>query len=184
MKLYSLFFLLLFLPMQKYGTHTSKETLQIPETDDQLSGQLFEFTPTNDPFFCNQDSIIEGDCFTGFLYFTSKGHVIYREDCVNDIAASYYIGTYRVSTGDINCQFSKVYTFKTDWDESYPDKGKMADTDTFSLQLEKASCKGKYGIREASEQGGYYYSLVQSADKESSEFFMNEFHQINKLKSY
>lgn len=184
MKLYILFFLLFSLLIYSCRTNPDKVIMKVPGPENHLMGQLFKFSPTNDPLFCNKDSIIEGDCFTGFIYFTPKGKVIFREDCVNDVTASYLIGIYKQNNQGIICNFSEMYTFDVEQEEINPDKGKMTAMDTFSLHLRNASCKGMYGIREKSEKNQYYYSLVEPADDDLSGFFMDEYRQISKLKSY
>lgn len=72
-------------------------------------GKLYEFFMTVDPQYCDMDSLVEGDCNSGFLYFTPRGNVIYTYSCMGATSLCYEVGHVTYENDKFTCSFDQIY---------------------------------------------------------------------------
>lgn len=144
---------------------------------------------TNDPQFCNLDSIVEGDCNSGYLYFTPKGNVIYHYLCVGATEEEYCIGKATQNKQGISILFDKTYAYSFSDDITGPtlkeiNSGKL-EQDTFSMQLKPLNCTGKYGYTIRQEDKSFdHYLIRQSRSDGINDRITDELQKIKALKQF
>jgi hypothetical protein len=120
---------------------------------------LYEFMDTSDPAYCNEDSIIGGDCGIGKLYLLKNGKALYNEFCKGEDSVSYYRGSYEVNGAGLSCTFNSEYLYRSHCpDCPRPDANnknraneKFRDIDPWTLNLIKTECKEFDYYRQASQ---------------------------------
>lgn len=153
--------------------------------DSVFPEKMYEFSMTRDPKFCNPDSLVEGDCNSGFIYFTPKGNVIYNYLCLGTEDA-FCIGKAKTTAKGMEITFDQCYSYKFSDDQSYSptltdmNSGKLEKIDPFTLKLKKIKCQDAY----AYTSGPEYYIVTQSNEKEQKKFLLRDYVQIKALKDF
>ena len=149
-----------------------------------LEGRFFYFQPTLDKNFCNEDSLLAGDCNGGSIYFTKKGNVIYEFNCVEQDSIDYFVGKYTVTEKKVECKFSKVYSYGYSDIEPYTPNYKNAviKDSNWNLLLNKVECKSKieYCFTQEWDEGDELMVLY-NADSLETKSYINSINEIKAL---
>lgn len=167
---------------------------QIKDTDSihfsnlsDLKGKLFEFSLTTDSSYCDFSQTFEGDCNSGYLYFTARGKVIYRYVCVSAPEVDYEIGTISEEREGVKVVFDQTYNIKiADMDPTLEElnSGTLLKENTFTIHLIKTKCKGTYGFEYRSGENVEYYYVKQDKDQSANNYFIEELNKIQKLSQF
>lgn len=156
--------------------------------DSVFPEKMYEFDMTRDPEFCNPDSLVEGDCNSGFIYFTPKGNVIYNYLCLGTEDA-FCIGKAKTTNKGMEITFDQYYSYKFSDEQSYSptlkdmNSGKLEKMDLFTLKLMKLRCQDAYGYTMGSKDPEYYI-VTESNEKEQKKFLLRDYVQIKALKDF
>jgi hypothetical protein len=158
------------------------------------TGKLYEFFLTTDPAYCAQDSIVEGDCNSGYLYLTDKGNIFFQYLCVNDASLDYDLG-HIIDSGDkMTCVFDQSYSVSYPEGDSYSSEpltdrqlnnASIRKEKKHLIQLQALSCRlGAYGFKfEDPETDAADYYFVLPADAASLNHYRLDFQRIKAFHS-
>lgn len=196
------FFSFILLAACSGGNQPEKENKIAPTTDSLAidtvanksvaEAKIYTFSMTVDPKFCNPDSLVEGDCNSGFLYFTANGNVIYYYNCVNtdDVGEdNFCIGKASTAKKSKDLIFDLCYTFKYSFKDDSPtsaelNNGKLEKMDPFKISLQRISCGNAYSFTSGDRKNPEYYIVNESTDKSENEFLLRDLSRIEALKKF
>jgi hypothetical protein len=154
------------------------------------AGKLYEFFLTEDPEYCAPDSIVEGDCNSGFLYFTSRGNVIYTYSCMGATSLCYEIGYVTYENDEITCAFDQLYNVP--FPAENPDgleplslqqmnSGQLKKMKRHVLQLQPLQCKESAYMFKYMDVTEQYVLLPEDA---TESYFIQDFARIKALQQF
>lgn len=166
------------------GPVANEDTLTTePDTASHFPEKVYEFLMTRDPRFCHKDSIVEGDCNSGYFYFTPRGNVIYYYLCLG--ASNYFsIGKAKETPEGIELTFDKSYSYPSadvlDPTIKEMNSGKLEKTKPFTIRLTRLSCRNKtFGFNSGTKKSPEYY-VVEEVDP----YTPDEYIRIKALKNF
>lgn len=154
------------------------------------TGKLYEFFMTLDPQYCSADSIVEGDCNSGFIYFTSKGNVIYTYSCMGATSLCYEIGHVTYENDKITCAFDQLYN--VDFPAENADgleplslrqlnSGQLKKMKRHVLDLQILQCKESAYLFKYMDMTERYVVLPEDV---TGSYFMQDFARIKALQQF
>ncbi len=173
---------------------TQAEDTIIIATIDSLgfNGKIFDFSLTRDPHFCNLDSLVEGDCNSGFFYFTPKGNVVYNYICLGN-TDDFCIGKATKTAQGFDLTFNQIYTYA--FSEENTDSptvaeinsGKLEKMEAFTLHLKKLACKDAYAFTGGVNVPEYYIVTELKNPREqrlNRDFLLRNYNRAKVLRQF